>query len=120
MKKPILKLLGTLALACGLLSAADIDGKWTAKGGRGGNVPETLTLKANGNKLTGTLARPNSTGNVTEGVINGNTVSFNVVRERGGKTVTLQYRGTLSGADLKLTVTGGRGGTRDVDFKKAK
>jgi hypothetical protein len=120
MKKPILKLLGLLALASGLLSAADIDGRWTAKGGKNGNVPETLTLKANGNKLTGTLSRPTGTGNIAEGVISGNSVAFKIVRDRGGKQVAFQYKGTVSGADLKLTKTGGRGGTRDVDYKKEK
>ncbi len=120
MKKPILKLLGILALASGLLSAADIDGKWMAKVGREGNVTETLMLKANGNKLTGTLERRNGTVNVTEGMINGNNVSFKVVRDRNGKTVTQTYKGTISGGDLKMTVTGRRGGTRDVAFKRAK
>jgi len=120
MRKPILKLLGMLALATGLLSAADIDGRWTAKVGKGGKVTETLTLKANGNQLTGTLERPNGTANVTEGVINGNSVSFKVIRDRDGKAATQQYKGTLSGTDLKLTVTGRRGGTRDVAFKRAK
>jgi len=120
MKKPILKLLGLLALASGLLSAADIDGSWRAKGGKKGNIPETLTLKANGNKLTGTLSRPTGTGNIAEGMISGNNVSFKIERDRGGKPLTFQYKGTLSGADLKLTITGGRGGTRDVEFKKEK
>ncbi len=120
MKKLMLKLLGMLALAAGLLSAADIDGKWTAQVGRDGHVTETLMLKANGNQLTGSLERRNGTANITEGAINGNNVSFKVVRDRNGKSVTQQYKGTLSGADLKLTVTGGRGGTRDVAFKKVK
>jgi hypothetical protein len=120
MKTPILKLLGLLALASGLLLGADIDGKWTAKVGKGEKVTETLTLKANGNKLTGTLERPSGAANVTEGVINGNNVSFKVVRDRNGKAATQQYKGTLSGGELKMTVTGRRGGTRDVAFKRAK
>jgi hypothetical protein len=120
MKKPILKLLGILALASGLLSAADIDGKWMAKVGKDGKVNETLTLKSNGNQLTGTLARPNGSANITEGMISGNNVSFKVVRDRDGKSVTQQYKGTISGGDLKMTITGRRGGTRDVAFKKTK
>jgi hypothetical protein len=32
--------------------------------------------------------------------------------------VTQEYRGTVSGSDLKLTVSGGRGGPMDVVFKK--
>ena len=120
MKKPILKLLGMLALASSLLLGADIDGRWTAKVGKDGKVTETLMLKANGNQLTGTLQRPNGTANVTEGMISGNNVSFKVVRDRNGKPATQQYKGTLSGGDLKMTVTGRRGGTRDVEFKRAK
>jgi hypothetical protein len=53
-------------------------------------------------------------------MISGNNVSFKIERDRGGKPLTFQYKGTLSGADLKLTITGGRGGTRDVEFKKEK
>lgn len=120
MTKPILKLLGILALASGLLSAADIDGKWMAKVGKDGKVNETLMLKSNGNQLTGTLERPNGAGNVTEGMISGNNVSFKVTRDRDGKKITQQYKGTLSGGELKMTVTGRRGGTREVAFKKAK
>jgi hypothetical protein len=119
MKTPILKLLGLLALTCGLLLSADIDGKWTAKVGRDGKVAETLMLKANGNQLTGTLSRPTGTGNVTEGMVSGNNVSFKVIRDRNGKKITQQYKGTVSGNDLKMTITGRRG-TREVAFKRAK
>ena len=57
-------------------------------------------------------------------------VSFNVVREFNGNQVTQQYKGSLSDPGEKLTLTvlacgggrgkrGGKGGGREVVFKRA-
>ena len=43
---------------------------------------------------------------------------FSVVREFGQNKVTQEYKGTLSGGELKLTVSGGRGEPREVKYKK--
>ena len=121
MKKQIFLLLGLMALTYGLASAADIDGKWTAEvQGRGGTMTQTLTLKADGDKLTGSLngGRGGPVA-ISDGMIDGANVSFNVVREFNGNSITQQYKGTLSSGELKLTVSGGRGGPTDVVFKKA-
>jgi hypothetical protein len=125
MKRQIVALLGLLALTCWLAAAADIDGKWTAqvqgrgKGKGGGKITETLMLKASGNNLTGSLQGRRGAEEISDGTINGSDVSFKVKREFGDKkTITSQYKGTLSGGQLKLTVTGPRGGTRDVLFTK--
>jgi hypothetical protein len=42
-----------------------------------------------------------------------------VIRQANGKTITQQYKGTLAGGQLKLNVTGGRNGSKDIVFKKA-
>jgi hypothetical protein len=116
MKRHISAVLGLMALACGLAAAAEIDGKWTAevKSKRGGEAMETLILKANGNKLTGSMQRRQKPEGISEGAINGNAVSFKV--KRG--PVTQQYKGTLTGGQLKLNVTGPHG-SRDVLFTRA-
>ncbi len=117
MKFRFVSLLALFALVCSLAFAADIDGKWVSEAqGKGG--PQTLTLKAEGMKLTGTLegGRGGST-EIQEGMIHGNDVSFKITREFQGNKVTNEYKGTLSGSDLKLTVTTARG-TNDVTFKK--
>jgi hypothetical protein len=109
-------LLSLMALTCWLASAADIDGKWMGETQRkGAEVTETLLLKANGNKLTGSMQRGRGAVEISEGVINGNDVSFTVVHPKG----TQQYKGSLSGGSLKLTMTGSRGGHRELVFKKA-
>jgi hypothetical protein len=117
MKFRLISLFSMLALACSLAFAADIDGKWMSEAqGKGG--PQTLTLKAAGDKLTGTLegGRGGSV-EITEGMVHGSDVMFKVVREFNGNKMTQDYKGTVSGSDLKLTVTGGRE-PRDVVFKK--
>jgi hypothetical protein len=118
MKNRWLCLLGLLALSCLVALGADIDGKWMSEAqGKGG--PQTLTLKANGEKLMGSMegGRGGSV-DISEGMIHGSNVSFKVVREFNGNSFTQEYKGMLSGSELKLTVSGGRRGPRDVMFKK--
>jgi hypothetical protein len=111
-------LLVLIGLTSWLASAADIDGKWTADTKRpdGTEVMEILILKANGAKLTGSVQRGNSPIDISEGAIKGNDVSFKVLRANG---VTQEYKGSLSGGSLKLTMNGSRGGHRELVFKKA-
>jgi hypothetical protein len=114
----ILGLLSLMVLTGWLASAADIDGKWTAETQRqdGSAATETLVLKVNGNKLTGTSQRFGGAAEISDGVIKGNDVSFQVLRANGAKQ---QYKGSLSGGVLKLTMNGSRGGHRELVFKKA-
>jgi hypothetical protein len=115
-------------VASSLVLGADIDGKWTADvPGRGGNPQtQTLTLKASGNTLTGTLegARGGAV-DISSGTIDGSNVAFKVVREFNGNQFTQQYKGMLSSSgELTLMVSGGggRGGGkrgREVVFKRA-
>jgi len=127
-----------IAMMTGISSlawAADVDGKWTAEvQGRGGNTQtQTLTLKVSGSTLTGSLegARGGAV-DIADGTIDGSNVSFKVVREFNGNQFTQQYKGTLSSSgELTLTVSrgggggagrgkrGGKGGGREVVFKRA-
>jgi hypothetical protein len=95
--------------------AADVSGKWTyQQPGRGGGdpVPVTITLKADGAKLTGSVpgfGRGGAAGTPSEianGKVTGDSIYFEVKRagRDGAETVT-KYEGTLSGDDLKLKVT---------------
>jgi hypothetical protein len=105
-------------MTCLVALGADVDGKWMseAQGKRG---PQTLTLKASGDKLTGTLdGGRGGPVEITEGMVHGNDVMFKVVREFNGNKVTQEYKGTVAGSDLKLSVAGGQNGPVDVAFKK--
>ena len=107
-----------------LVLAADVDGKWTAEvAGRGGNTTtQTLTLKAAGDKLTGSLdGGRGGPVDISEGTIMGNAVAFKVVREFNGNKREQTYKGTLAGDELKLSMDNGRGrGPQDITFKRAK
>lgn len=137
---PALLLLGISGAAL----AADLDGKWTAEvEGRNGTITQTLLLKASWNNLTGSFEGGRGGAvDISDGAIDGNKVSFKVIREFNGNQFTQQYNGTLSDAgELNLTVSmggggrrggagggsfgggkggrGGRGGQRTLVFKKA-
>lgn len=123
-----------LAATCMVTFAADIDGKWTAETqGRNGPQTQTLMLKASGSTLTGSLDGGRGATDIANGKIEGSNVSFDIVRQgRDGNPNTTNYKGTLSGDDLKLTVTrqapagggggggGGKGGPQEMAFKRAK
>src|SRR4051794_32783387 len=95
--------------------AADVSGKWTyEQAGRNGGAPRpvTITLKQDGNNLTGEVpgmgrggdAPPPPTA-IKNGKVDGDKVSFEVVREFNGNSMTTKYEGTVSGSEMKLKVT---------------
>ena len=93
--------------------AADVSGKWVyEQPGRGGGDPVkvTVTLKASGSSLSGSVSRPGRDGNVmetaiTDGKVDGNNVTFKTSQQFGGNAITIDYSGTLSGDELKLKIT---------------
>src|SRR5271163_1897159 len=99
------------ALTLWVSFAADIDGKWTGQTqGRNGPQTQTLMLKADGNTLTGTVEGGRGGPiQITDGKIDGPNVSFKVVREFQDNKITQEFKGMVSGGELKLTVSGGRG-----------
>ena len=136
-----------LVVAAVSFGADAITGKWTYEmqgrggGGGGGGTPRvvTLDLKAEGATLTGTVTQPmGGRGGggggaapaaptplpITNGKVNGDKISFEVTRQGQNGATTTKYEGSVSGGDLKLSVTApGRGGgdptTTEVTAKKA-
>ena len=113
--------LALLSCALGVLAyAADATGKWTFETqGRNGPMTQTLNLKQSGSDLTGTLAGGRGGDvQISDGKVDGDNVSFNVVREFQGNKVTIKYTGTISGDEMKLTIEGGRG-QQEVTAKRS-
>ena len=108
------------ALTLWVSFAADIDGKWTSQvEGRNGPQTQTLMLKADGTTLTGSVQGGRGGAmDISNGTIDGNNVSFTVVREFRDNKITQQFKGSISGGELKLTVSGGRGEPREITYKK--
>jgi len=119
-----LTLVGCLFAA--MLWAADVSGKWTAETpGRGGNMMTVnMNLKADGDKLTGTVSGRNGETAITDGKVEGENISFTVVREFNGNKITQHYKGKVSGDTIhfSLTMEGGPMGNapaREFDAKRA-
>jgi hypothetical protein len=117
-----------LVVALGLW-AADVTGKWTfQQEGRNGPQTVTLDLKSSGGMLTGTVAGGGRRGAdptpISEGKIDGNSISFKTAVEFNGNSIVTTYKGTVDGDSIKLDVTRpGRGGgdptTTSVTAKKS-
>jgi len=110
-----------LALTLAVVAlAADVSGKWSFETeGRGGTTVNTLTLKASGGSLTGTISGGRGGEvNISDGKIDGDSISFTVTREFRGNSFTTKYSGKVSGDDLKLTLEGPRG-AREVTAKRS-
>jgi hypothetical protein len=121
----------TTGLLLGLLSltalAADVTGKWTAQmprgggqgrggqgggqgggggQGRGGPARETVfNFKVDGGTLTGTIGGFRGETPISEGKIDGDTISFAQTMEFNGNSVKLLYKGTVSGDSIAFTRT---------------
>lgn len=113
MTKKLLFVVSILLVVAFGAMAADVSGKWTyEQPGRGGGNPTvvTLTLKASGGTLTGTVSQPGRDGNametaISDGKVDGNNVSFKVVRSMGGNDITIPYTGVVNGDTMELSVT---------------
>jgi hypothetical protein len=95
--------LAALVAAAALHAAAPagIDGKWS---GMVGQSAITFTFKTEGGKVTGTLdnaAQPGST-ELKDVKLEGDSVSFHVVRNLNNAETKVQWTGKLAGDELKL------------------
>lgn len=126
--KHLLQLTAALALALGTAQAADkADGKWSwTMPGRGGGEGRkvTLTLKTDGEKLTGSLTNPGRQGAearetpIEEGKVTGNEVSFKATREWNGQKMVVKYSGKVEGDSIKGKIETERDGqTRSRDWE---
>ncbi len=102
----------------------NVTGTWVAKvaapkggpgGGSGGTWKFTFNFKADGDNLGGTMVGPLGRENkILDGKIDGDRVSF-AVKVRGGpggNKIKYNYKGAVSGDEMKLTfsMAGGMGG----------
>jgi hypothetical protein len=86
--------------------AADVNGKWTYEmtTPNGDKRQGALNLKAEGDKLTGTVSGMRGETPISDGKINGDDISFAVVRSRDGQEFKMLYKGKVVGDQLNLTV----------------
>lgn len=105
-------ILATLALFCFTFAAlaADVTGKWTAQlPGRGGTQMMTFTFSVSGDTLTGSIENARGANPISEGKIDGDTISFVETRSFNGNEVKITYTGKVSGDTIQFTRSGGGG-----------
>lgn len=106
--KLTLRLVLITALAVVATFAADITGKWKTTMNTPNGVREGfMTLKVDGEKLTGTMNSQRGAVDIQDGKVNGDDISFSVTRRFQDNDVKVLYKGKVSGADMKLTMTMG-------------
>lgn len=114
-------------LATFSLLAGDVTGKWTAEmqGPNGNTRTVTMNLKADGSKLTGTVSGGRGgAAEISDGKVDGNDISFSVVREFNGNKMTSNYKGKVDGdvIHFNMKMEGGPMGNmpeRQFDAKKS-
>jgi hypothetical protein len=133
------KILLGAALVLGAMTQAQAQDKkadptgtyiWTQPGRNGGaDRTNTLVLKLAGDKLTGSVTSPGRGGaastptDITDGKLAGAAVSFNVVRDFNGNSMTNKYSGTLADGAIKGKIESDRNGqpqSRDWEAKLQK
>jgi hypothetical protein len=99
--------LALVLIAASSALAADLTGKWKGdlKMASGDTLETTFALKLDGEKLTGTVTNMYGEEQITEGTVKGDDISFIVMA--GGGQFKIVYKGKITGADLKFTVSVG-------------
>lgn len=118
--------LSALSIVAALsIFAADPTGTWAASmpGRDGQTMTMTFKLKADGAKLFGTVSGMRGETQISDGKVDGDNVSFTVVRNFNGNEMKQNYTGTIEGDTIHFSMVreggnGGGGGERKFDAKK--
>jgi hypothetical protein len=97
--------LGVLAVTfLAIAYAAGATGKWTATfNTQVGEQKYTWDLTAAGSKLTGKYTSSNGNGEITDGKVDGNTLSWVENLDYQGMPLRIEYKATLAGDELKIS-----------------
>lgn len=102
---------------------------WSTPGRNGGEARKTtLKLKAEGEKLTGTVSMAGRQGQaveteISDGKVKGDDISFSVTREFNGNKFTAKYSGKVTADTIKGKMETERDGnvrSRDWEAKREK
>lgn len=106
--KSVLQLAACLALTFAVNANAeeqklDLNGNWKSSfTNQNGQIRETIfKLRAEGEKLTGTVSGRNNDVALEEGTVKGDDISFKVTREFNGNKVVIKYTGKVGGDTIK-------------------
>ena len=115
-------LVSVLALSTLVIAQSSVDGTWAGEiqGGRGPQQV-TLTLKAAGDKVTGTLGGGRGGPvNIEEGTLSGGTLKFKTKQMGRGGEIVFNWTGTVKGDEIAFSriAEGGQGQAQQFSLKK--
>ncbi|HEX8161712.1 MAG TPA: amidohydrolase family protein [Pyrinomonadaceae bacterium] len=96
--------------AAAAATGADLSGTWTlAVNLEGQNVPATLSLRQEANRLTGTIQSPLGSAEVANGSAGADGFRFTVVMNVQGQSMEITFAGTASGNTMSGSATTSQG-----------
>jgi hypothetical protein len=121
-----IRLAAAAVLALSVLAAAsaarraDVAGDWTMTytTKEGVKLESVLTLKMDGDKLTGTISSPRGSVALNEAAVKGDDIMFAIIRVGFGDSIRIEYTGKVSGDTMKLTMTAAAREPLDVTVKR--
>jgi hypothetical protein len=100
---------------------ADITGKWTASfDTQIGTQDYTYDFKAAGGTLTGRAKSNIGEGDISEGKINGDQVSFVEMLKFEDQLIRIEYTGKVAGDEIRFTRKVGEFATEELVAKRVK
>lgn len=115
-------LLATLisAFACITAFAAGVDGKWKATfDTQIGTQNYIYEFHVDGPKVTGTATNDNGKTQITEGKIDGDTITFVEALNFNGNDIRIEYTGKIDGDQIKFTRKVGTFATEELVAKRS-
>jgi opacity protein-like surface antigen len=105
--------------------AADVSGKWTTTIKTAiGDMNYAFDFKVEGEKLTGkavmSMGSESSESALTEGSVNGDEISFVETLKVQGQELRCEYKGKISGDEIRGSRTVGSYGTEEFVASRAK
>lgn len=98
--------IAVLVFAMGSVAAlaADFNGKWTANvEGRRGTETITFNFHVDGSTLTGTVSTRRGDMDISNGKVDGDTITFDQVMNFNGEERKIAYTGHAEGDTIKFT-----------------
>lgn len=114
--------IAVLVFALGSVAAlaADFNGKWTADvQGRNGTQTITLDFHVDGSTLTGKITTPRGDMDISDGKVDGDTITFDQVMTRDGNEFKITYTGKADGDTIKFSRQMGDRPAMDFVAKRA-
>jgi hypothetical protein len=110
-----------LAFGSAALMAADFNGKWTAEFDTQIGVQKyTYDFHVDGTTLTGKTISEHGETAITEGKIDGDTITFVETLSFNGMDIKITYTGKINGDEIKLTRKVGDFATEELTAKRVK